>query len=596
MIPKRSEVDKSDQWDLSSLYPDDPAWEKALEKLATYEKTFSDFTGTLGSRLDRLLEFLDETVTYGLLEERLGYYAMLKQSEDAGNSANQDRYGRFMSVAAKIGASLSFSTPEILAIPQKKLEKWLETPKLFEYRISLNKTLRFRDHTLTTGEERLLSLQAESSQTATRTFSALMDVDMEFGEIETPEGARVLTQSTLASLLEHKERGVRRRASTQFYSHIDRHKNTLSALYNGSIQQDIYRARVRNYESSLSMHLFPDDVPEMVYDNLVTTVRDNLGLLHRYYNLRKRVLGLKEIELFDMKVPLVPEIKVDIPYNKSVETVLSALQPLGTEYVDTLHRGLLGRWVDRYENAGKRSGAFSAGSYVGEPFILLNYKNDTLRDTFTLAHEAGHSMHSWYSVRHNPFQHYQYTIFEAEVASTFNEQLLLDYLLKREEDPNMLVYLLNKSLDDIIGTLFRQTMFAEYERTLHRTVEEGAALTVDTFRNKYRELLEAYFGPAVSISETADLEGLRIPHFYRAFYVYKYATGIAAAISLSRKVLEGTAADREEYFAFLKSGGSRYPLESLNAAGVDMRKPEPLEVVMELFDSRLTELERSMTL
>ncbi len=521
---------------------------------------------------------------------------MLKQSEDAGYAKNQERYGRYLQVSAKIDAASSFFTPELLAIPVEVLDDWIKTKKPAEFAIALNKILKFRKYTLGATEERLLALQAESNQTATRTFGALLDVDMDFGEIETPEGVRPLTQSTFGSLLEHPDRSVRNRTFEGFYSRIEAHKNTLSALYNGSIQLDVYKAKVRGYGSAREMRLFPDNVPLKLYDNLVETVRRNLGLLHRYYALRAKALKIEPVAVYDMKVPLVPEITVNIPYEESVETVLTALKPLGSEYVSILREGLLGAWVDRYENAGKRSGAFSAGSYTGYPYILLNYKPDILRDTFTLAHEAGHSMHSWYSVRNNPFQHYNYTIFEAEVASTFNEQLLLHHLLQTEQDKKMRTYLLNKSLDDMIGTLFRQTMFAEYEKDLHELVESGEALTTERFRIAYRNLLEAYFGPDVAIPESADLEGLRIPHFYRAFYVYKYATGIAAAISLSERVLHGSGENRERYFAFLRSGGSRYPLESLREAGVDLSGPEPIEEAMSLFSRRLDELERSIPL
>jgi oligoendopeptidase F len=283
-----------------------------------------------------------------------------------------------------------------------------------------------------------------------------------------------------------------------------------------------------------------------------------------------------------------------MPYEEAVETTIAALRPLGDEYTNVLEKGLLSGWVDRFENRGKRSGAFSAGSYVGDPYILMNYKNDSIRHLFTLAHEAGHSMHSWYSVRNNPFSHYQYTIFEAEVASTFNEQLLMHHLLNTETNENMRVFLLQKHVDDIIATLFRQTMFAEYERIIHARVEKGESLTVDTLRSEYRSLLEAYFGPDVDLPGPADLEGMRIPHFYRAFYVYKYATGIAAAISLADHVLNGDRAARESYFSFLKSGGSRFPIESLRVGGVDMESPEPIRKAIRLFETRLAELETAL--
>ncbi|MFW6229153.1 MAG: oligoendopeptidase F, partial [Alkalispirochaeta sp.] len=505
-------------------------------------------------------------------------------------SANQERFSRYMQIASKISAAMSFFAPELQQIPEHRIDEFLKDPLLAEFVTSLNKVLRYRPYTLSPGEEKLLAMQQEANQTATRSFGALVDVDIDFGEIETPEGPRPLTQSSFNSLLEHRDRDVRRRAFEQFYRQYDTHKNTLAALYSGSVTLDIYRARVRGYSSTLHSRLFPDDVPEEVYDNLVSTVREALPVLHRYYRLRKEVLNLEDYAVYDGRVPLVPSVSSTRSYDEAVETIITALAPLGDEYCSTLRNGLLGGWVDRYENKGKRSGAFSAGSYVGDPYILMNYKDDTVRDMFTLAHEGGHSMHSWYSVRANPFQDYDYTIFEAEVASTFNEQLLMHHLLLTTDDPEMRAYLLNKHLDDMLGTLFRQTMFAEYERLVHEYVESGNALSVDRLRGMYRELLDAYFGSDVVLPEPLDLEGLRIPHFYRAFYVYKYATGISAAIALSQRVLTGGTAERDAYFSFLKSGGSRFPIESLRLAGVDMARPEPIREAVGLFGRRLDEL------
>ncbi len=586
----RDQQSPGDIWDLSSLYDDEQQWTEDLKRLEGFEPVITEYQGTLSQSAQRLRDYLDLTVRIGILEERLGYYAMLKQAEDAGSSDNQKRYARFMQVASQISAAMSFFAPELHEIPEGQMSAFLEDEILAEFRITLNKILRYRPHTLSPGEERILAMQQEANQTASKSFGALVDVDFDFGEIETPEGIRPLTQSTLSSLLEHRNRDVRQRAFTRFYALYEGHKNTLAALYTGSVNLDVYHARVRKFSSALESKLFPDDVPVAVYDNLVAAVRKNLPILHRYYRLRKIVSGLDDFAVYDTRVPLVPSITVDNSYEEAVDTVLSALAPLGGEYVDTLKNGLLGGWVDRYENKGKRSGAFSAGSYTGYPYILMNYKEDSIRDMFTLAHEAGHSMHSWYSVRSNPFQHYDYTIFEAEVASTFNEQLLMKHLLDKTDDDDMRAYLLNKHLDDLLGTLFRQTMFAEFERTIHEHVESGNALSIDHLRSVYGDLLTAYFGPDVVIPENLNLEGLRIPHFYRSFYVYKYATGISAAISLAQRVLNGGATERDDYFAFLRSGGSRYPIDSLSRAGVDMASPEPIEDAMALFARRVEEL------
>ena len=591
-IPLRSEVARGDQWDLSSLFDGDTAWEEGLTLLKGYEKRLSAYQGRLSTSAAVLKEFLTLEVEAGILDERLGYYAMLKRSEDAGDSANQGRFGRYVQVATTIAAATSFAAPELQAIDAKTMDRFLADEALAEHRIALSKVLRYRPHTLSASEERLLAMQQESAQTASKAFGALNDVDLDFGEVDTPEGPRPLSQSSFGSLLEHPDREVRARATRQFYAHYENHKNTLSALLTGSVQRDVYQAKVRNYPSALEMRLFPDRVPVSVYDNLVSTVRDNLPLLHRYYALRKRVLGLSELAIYDTKVSLVDEVRRNTPYHQAVDTIVEALSPLGEEYTTTLREGLHGGWVDRYENKGKRSGAFSAGSYTGNPYILMNYKSDTLRDTFTLAHEGGHSMHSWYSVRSNPFQHYNYTIFEAEVASTFNEQLLMHHLLDRTSDHAERAFLLSKHLDDILSTLFRQTMFAEFERAIHRHVEEGRSLTVDSLRDEYQTLLEAYFGPGVHIDSFMSLEGLRIPHFYRAFYVYKYATGISAAITLAERVLTGANAAREAYFTFLTSGGSRYPIDSLRVAGVDMERPDAITTAMRVFERRLNELER----
>ncbi len=591
MIPQRSDVTPDNAWDLSALYDGDGAWNGDLDRLKTLEPRIAAFSGRLGEGIATIREFIELWIETGLLQERLGYYAMLRQSEDAGDSDNQARFARFMQVSSKIDTAESFFAPELQQLDETLRAQIVKDKSLAEYRIALEKILRFKEHVLSPREERLLAMQSEANQTASKTFGALVDVDIDFGEVETPEGVRPLSQSSYGSLMEHRDRSVRQTAFDRFFAQFDQHKNTLAGLYEGSIHLDIYQARARNYPSALEMRLFPDKVPVTVYDTLVSTVRENVPVLHRYYRLRARALGLDRLSLIDTKVSLVPDVTVDIPYDTSVDMVVRALQPLGDEYTSVLRKGLLGGWVDRYENKGKRSGAFSAGSYQGEPYILMNYKDDTIRDTFTLAHEAGHSMHSWYSVRNNPFQHYGYTIFEAEVASTFNEQLLFHDLLARDPDTNMRAYLVNKSVDDMIGTLFRQTMFAEYERILHERVEAGEPLTVDSFREIYRGLLEDYFGTDVDLPPVADLEGLRIPHFYRAFYVYKYATGIAAAIALSQMVLEGGESERERYFAFLKSGGSRYPLESLAAAGVDMSRPQPIQNAMALFRERVEMLE-----
>lgn len=590
-IPARKDVRPEDRWNLSKLFPDDEAWERGLQDLKARIPRIASYRGTLAKSPESLRSALAFYRDYGILEERLGYYADLRQTEDEGDSENRGRNGRFMMAATEGQGQWSWLVPEIQRIPEESLSRWLEREDFGEYRVFLRKLLRFKPHVLSEPEERLLALQAEAAQTAQETFSVLTNVDLDFGEVDTPDGPRKLSQSTFASLLRHGDRDVRRRAYEKFYGAFEAHKTTLAQLYAGSCKLDKYRAQVRNFLSARAAALFPDDVSEVVYDNLVSAVGAGLPALHRYYALRKRILGVPDLRHYDVYVPLVPAAKARYTYEEAVDVVCSALSPLGAEYVDTLRNGLLGGWVDRYENKGKRSGAFSAGSFTGDPYILLNYKEDVLRDVFTIAHEGGHSMHSYYSSRNNPFLQYGYTIFEAEVASTFNEELLFEYMYRNADSKALKAYLVNTKVDDLLATLYRQTMFAEFERLSHSALEGGTPLTVDFFRSEYRKLLEKYFGPELVFEETSDLEGLRIPHFYNAFYVYKYATGVSAASALARRVLEGGAAEREAYFAFLKSGGSRFPIESLRLAGVDMSAPGPVEAACSEFSRLVDELE-----
>ncbi len=593
-IPGRDQVKAEDAWDLSSLYNSDHEWEQDFQRFTEMIPRITSFKGTLGESPEKLRACLDHQSEMSKLGEALAYYAHLRMSEDVGNGTSQERIGRVMQAGTEAETAESFITPEIQAIPEERMESFLQSDALADYRISLRKLLRWRPYILSEAEERIIAMQQEANQTPQKSFGALTDADLDFGSVETSEGEKPLSQSTLSSFLLDSDREVRRSAFRQFHQVFADHKNTLANLYAGSVNIDVYKAKARNFDSSRQAALFPDKVPETVYDNLVQSVRDNLDTLHRYYELRRRVLGIDEFRLYDRMVPMVPDVQVRHSYQQAVDTVARAVSPLGEEYANTLREGLLGGWVDRYENKGKRSGAFSAGGYTSHPYILMNFKEDVLRDVFTLAHEGGHSMHSWYSSRNNPFQHYNYTIFEAEVASTFNEQLLFKHFYDTTGDEKMRSYLLNKQVDDIIATLFRQTMFAEFELKTHSMVEASRPLTVDNLREEYRALLEAYFGPNAAIDDVADMEGLRIPHFYRAFYVYKYATGLSAAISLSKRVLEGGDEEREEYFEFLKSGGSRFPIESLQVAGVDMTSPAPVQTAMQFFREKVAALERAL--
>ncbi|MFW5728239.1 MAG: oligoendopeptidase F [Spirochaetota bacterium] len=593
-IPTRNQVRPEDAWDLSSLYTSDDEWEKDFQRFKEMIPKIAELKGTLGESAEKLQTCLERQAEMGRLAERLGYYAFLRYSEDVGDGTSQERIGRITQAGTEAETAESYIAPEIQAIPEARMQSFLEADILADYRVSLKKLLRWKPHILSEPEERIMAMQEEANQTPQKSFGALTDADLDFGTVDTPEGSKPLSQSTLSSFLLNADRDVRKRAFLQFHEVFEHHKNTLANLYAGSVNIDIYKAKARNFDTSRQAALFPDDVPETVYDNLVQAVRDNLHTLHRYYELRRRVLGLEDFHLYDRMVPMVKDIEVHHTFEEAVDKVVTALEPLGEEYTRTIRGGLMDGWVDRYENKGKRSGAFSAGSYDGNPYILMNFKEDVLRDVFTLAHEGGHSMHSWYSARNNPFPHYNYTIFEAEVASTFNEQLLFKYFYDTTDDEAMRTYLLNKQVDDIIATLFRQTMFAEFEHRTHTMVEGGNPLTADNLRAEYRTLLEAYFGSKTEVDDVADMEGLRIPHFYRAFYVYKYATGLSAAITLAQRVLNGGETERRNYFNFLKSGGSRFPIESLKVAGVDMTSPEPVQSAMQVFRDKVDALEQAL--
>ncbi len=419
------------------------------------------------------------------------------------------------------------------------------------------------------------------------------DADLKFGLVTNERGEQIeLSNATFLQLLQSPQRSVRRAAFAQYYQQFQSHENTLAATLSGSIQTDVYYARARGYDGALAAALFPDNVPRAVYDNLIEAVHRRLPAVHRYYDLRRRKMRLRDIHHYDTYVPILTQLTSRRTWDEAVALVIDALQPLGDEYTAALQGGLGGRWCDRYPNRGKQSGAFSSGSYDGDPYILMNYKPEVLEDVFTLAHEAGHSLHSYYSARHQPYQYYGYTIFVAEVASTFNEQLLVQKMLERADDDQQRAYLINREIDSIRATIVRQTMFAEFEKVTHEMAETGQPLTVQTFKEVYRKLLEQYFGADFALDDELSLECFRIPHFYRAFYVYKYATGLSAAIALSRRVLAGGPRELNDYLNFLKAGCAKDPLDLLRDAGVDMASPEAVETALVHFEQLVAELDR----
>jgi oligoendopeptidase F len=592
-VSSRADIPESDKWDLSHLFVDVDKWKEDFRWVAQTYPRIREWRGKLGQSAQNLADCLEFEKSLDLKIERLYHFASLQLAEDSANTEYLARVRQIQNLLTQIGEAFAFVVPEIQAIDDEKFAKFIADPALADWRIKLHKVRRLKPHILSEPEERILALGAAALNGYDDTFSQLTDVDMKFGVIPDESGReKPLTQSSFSSFLVKRDPELRKRAFLQFYAEFQDHQYTLASSLAYSVKADVFRARARNYSSSLEAALFPDDIPISVYENLVKSVRANFAPLFRYFELRRRVLKLKELHHYDTYVPLVAEIESHIPFDEAVNKVVAALQPLGKEYVDVLRDGLRGRWCDRYETKGKRSGAFSSGSYGAPPYILMNYKEDVFADLYTLAHEAGHSMHTWFAQRSQAFQDYDYPIFLAEVASTFNEELLTHYLLGQTRDPKMRAYIINRQIDDIRGTLFRQTMFAEFEKIVHAIEEAGDALTLDVFKTEYHKLLATYFAENFVVDPQLDLECLRIPHFYGAFYVYKYATGISAAVALAEKVLRGESGAVEAYVGFLKSGGSKFPLETLRAAGIDMTTPAPIESTLRLFERRLGELEK----
>jgi oligoendopeptidase F len=590
-IPIRSEIPEADTWDLTHIFKTEEEYRKSFSDLKNSYSRVTEFKGHLGDSPETLLRCLEFEKWLEQISERLAHYSSLKNSEDSSNNENLSRRAELTNLLTKVHEAASYINPEIQAIPDDTFQCFLDDAVLTSWKISLRKLRRYKQHTLSEPEERLLTLGAPVIRGHSETFSQLTNVDMKFGALIDEDGQKVaLSQSTYLSFLHKEDRDLRRKAFHQFYQEFDDHKYSLASALASSVRADVFSAKIRNYPSAREASLFGDDVPVAVYDNLIATVRKNLPVLHEYYDLRREVLKLHDIHQYDTFVPLVPKIQTNVSFDEAIEIVIEALNPLGTEYVDILRGGLRSRWVDRYETKGKRSGAFSSSSYGNPPYILMNYKSDVFSDVFTLAHEAGHSMHSWFAQKHQLFQDYDYPIFLAEVASTFNEELLTHHLLNRARESLMQAYLIDRQIEDIRQVLFRQTMFAEFEKQVHEIEENGGPLTLDVFGREYRDLLDAYFGPRFVIDHELSIECLRIPHFYSAFYVYKYATGISASISLADRVLNGGPAEIQAYLDFLKSGGTKFPIDALRDAGVDMQSPDPIEKALDLFQKRIGQL------
>jgi len=592
-LPPRERVKTDDTWDLASLFASDAEWEAAFEKWKKLIPKYEKFRGTLADSAKQLAACLKFDEEFDRLGERLGTYAFLKTAEDQANSNYQRMKGRQQHAGSEAAQAASYIRPEILGIPAKKMKEFMPAKELASYRLLLERIQRYKPHTLSDAEEKLLAMQSEMSDASNRIFRQLNDADLKFGMVTDEHGAQIeLSHSSFSALLHSPSREVRKTAFHQYYDVFAAHENTLAATLSGSVQRDAYYAKARGYESARAAALFPDNVPAAVYDNLVAEVRRRLPALYRYFDLRRRKMKLRQIHHYDTYVPILSDLDQKRIWKQAVDAVMQSLEPLGAEYCSVLEQGLAAaRWCDRYPNRGKQSGAFSSGSYDGAPYILMNYQPTVLDHVFTLAHEAGHSMHSYYSAKTQPFVYYDYVIFVAEVASTFNEQLLSRRLMDEAKTDEERAYLVNRDIDAIRGTIIRQTMFAEFEKLIHESAEAGEPLTVESFKTIYSELLQAYFGPDFAIDDELRLECFRIPHFYRAFYVYKYATGLSAAIALSERVLSGGQRELNDYLSFLKGGCSKDPLDLLKDAGVDMTTPAPVAAALDRFESLVSELD-----
>lgn len=592
-VASRAEIPATDQWNLTSLYASPEAWERDFASVEANLGGFDDFRGQLVTSAETLRQCLEHNFATARILDRVQVYAHLVNDQDKTDTKGEALYQRAMTLGSKFYEKTSYIFPEIQAIDDATMNDFLATEALAPYRFYLEKTLRYKPHTASAEIEALLAKADEVLGASDQVFSQLNNADLRFGVVKKADGSQVeLSHGNLMTFLNDPDRATRRAAFAQYYQAFEAHQYTLTATLGHALKRDWFYARTRNYPSCRAAALFHDNMPESVYDNLLATVKQNTPLMKRYLDIRQQVLGLEAVHFYDTYTPLVAEVEFHMGYEEAAETCLEALAPLGEDYGNTLREGLFGGWVDRYENRGKRSGAYSSGCYDSWPYILMNYQASEINSLYTLMHEAGHSMHSFYSRQAQPYHESGYTIFVAEVASIFNEALLTEHLLRKyQDDPKMHAYIVNREIENIRGSLFRQTMFADFEAVTHNLVEQDTPLTVDTLRGEYRKLVDTYFAGALTIDDELELEGFRIPHFYSAFYVYKYATGIAAAFSLAEDVLAQKPGAVENYRKFLTLGGSRYPLEELQIAGVDMTSGAPIENALGRFEKRLEQLE-----
>ena len=591
-IPTRQELAVEDTWATEDMFVSDEAWEAELASLAADQEEIVSFAGRLGESAKTLFDYLTVMEKLDVKISLLANYCMRKSDEDTRNSVYQAMVGKFRSVMVRLGAAGSFETPEIMAISDEQLDAfYAEEPKLERYRRYLTNMRRRKAHTLSAAEEKLLASAGEMSGAPSNIYGLFANADMTFPDAIDADGkAHPVSQGTFVGCEESPDRVLRKSAYESLYGQFGNFKNTAAALLNAQNKQLKFFAEARKYGSAFEAALDRTNVPTSVYLNLIEAVHQNLDKMHRYVRLRKKLLGVDELHFYDVYTALVDGVDKKIPFAEAKQTVYDALAPLGEDYRAVLKEGFDNRWIDVYQNVGKRSGAYSAGASV-HPYVLLNYSG-TLDSQFTLAHEMGHALHSWHS---NKFQNpvdAGYVIFVAEVASTFNEALLMEYLLGKTTDKKERAYLINHFLEQFKGTIFRQTMFAEFELNIGRMVQEGKTLTADVLCAEYRRLNELYFGPDMVVDDLIALEWARIPHFYYNYYVFQYATGYSAAIALSRKVLSGGESAVKDYIRFLSGGCSKSPIELLRDAGVDMESPVPVSQAMELFGELLDEMEK----
>ncbi|MBT2639230.1 oligoendopeptidase F [Bacillus sp. ISL-39] len=592
-LPVRDEVATENTWRLEDIFAVDEQWEKEFNEVKGLIPSVQEYQGKLGESAEQLYTALQ---LQDKLLERLGRlytYAHMRYDQDTTNSFYQGLDDRIKNLYSQAASALAFIVPEILAVDEEKIKSFLnerEELKLYEH--ALEEINLQRPHVLSAEEEALLAQASEVMSSPSNTFGMLNNADLEFPSIKDENGEDVeITHGRYIRFLESEDRRVREDAFKAVYKTYGSFKNTFSSTLSGNIKKDNFNARIRKYDSARHAALAANNIPESVYENLVNTVNDNLHLLHRYVKLRRKVLGLDKLHMYDLYTPLVKDVKMEIPYSEAKEYVLKGLAPLGDEYNTILKEGFENRWVDVYENKGKRSGAYSSGAYGTNPYILMNWQ-DNVNNLFTLAHEFGHSVHSYYTRKTQPYPYGNYSIFVAEVASTCNEALLNDYMLKTIDDEQKRLYLLNHYLEGFRGTVFRQTMFAEFEHLIHQKAQNNEALTADALTKDYYELNKKYFGEEdIMIDEEIGLEWSRIPHFYYNYYVYQYATGFSAATALSKQILEEGQPAVERYIEFLKSGSSDYPIEVLKKAGVDMTSSKPIEEALKVFEEKLNEME-----